>query len=130
MSNNTVSLNAQLVYGVRVSDEFSAIIEEYDLFSFNHQEDIFFKVADYTIVGVTPPHEEECNTYHHILFAYEDDMENKSLLPFKDTLNELKTEFDSFYKKEILSDIDYDCLIGELKNLQQEKPHMFLFSED
>lgn len=130
MFHNTVSLNAQLVFGLKVSEEFSAIIEEYDLFSFNKSDDIFFKVSDYTILGVTPPHEEQYNTQHHILFSYDNNLEQQCLSTFKDTLDELKVEFDSFYKKNILSDYDYDCLIEELKSLYLEKPQIFLFSED
>lgn len=130
MSNNKAFLNSQLIFGVKISDDFSAIIEEYDLFSFNHEDDIFFRIGDYSILGITPPHEEEYNTKHHILFAYEENIETVSKTPFKETLQELKTEFDSFYQQDILSLSDYQILLEELKALHTEKPQLFLFSED
>ncbi len=130
MSNNKASLNAQLIFGLKVSEDFAAIIEEYNLFSFNHADDIFFKISDYTILGITPPHEEEYNTKHHILFAYENNIEQKCLSPFQETLTELKSEFKTFCENDTISQLDYHTLLDELKELQLEKPQLFLFSED
>lgn len=130
MSQNQAVLNSQLIFGVKISDEFSAIVEEYNLFSFNKAEDIFFKSGDYSILGVSPPHEEEHNTQHHILFAYEPNIESIAQKPFFETLQELKTMFESLYHKETISSSDYDILIEELKSLYNEKPQLFLFAED
>lgn len=130
MSNNKASLNAQLIYGLKVSEDFAAIIEEYDLFSFNRSDDIFFKISDYTVLGISPPHEEEYNTKHHILFAYEENIEGKCLSPFRETLIELKNEFKNFCENDKISQLDYHTLLDEIKELQLEKPQLFLFSED
>lgn len=130
MSQNQAVLNSQLIFGVKISDEFSAIVEEYNLFSFNKAEDIFFKSGDYSILGVSPPHEEEHNTQHHILFAYEPNIESIAQKPFFETLQELKTMFEALYHKETISSSDYDILIEELKSLHNEKPQLFLFAED
>lgn len=130
MSQNQAVLNSQLIFGVKISDEFSAIVEEYNLFSFNKAEDIFFKSGDYSILGVSPPHEEEHNTQHHILFAYEPNIESIAQKPFFETLQELKTMFEELYHKETISSSDYDILIEELKSLHNEKPQLFLFAED
>lgn len=130
MSHNQAVLNSQLIFGVKISDDFSAIIEEYNLFSFNQAQDIFFKSGDYSILGVSPPHEEEHNTKHHILFAYEPNVESIAQQPFLETLQELKIMFEDLYHKEILSSSDYDILTEELRSLHNEKPQLFLFAED
>lgn len=130
MSNSKSFLNSQLIFGMKISDNFSAIIEDYDLFSFNHEDDIFFKIGDCSILGITPPHEEEYNTKHHILFSYDENIETICQKPFKETLQELKSEFDNFYKKDMISLSDYQTLLEELKSLHTENPQFFLFSED
>ncbi len=130
MHNSSSTLNSQLIFGVRISEEFAEIIKEYDLFSFNHDDDIFFTIGDNYILGIVPSHEDSINTKHHILMTFPPHIEQQCLSSFNDTLVELKSEFMEYLNQEAISSDDYNFLLSELKSLKSETPQLFLLSED
>lgn len=130
MQNRSSTLNSQLIFGVRISEEFAYIVKEYDLFSFNHDDDIFFTIGDNYILGIVPSHEDSMNTKHHILMTFPPHVEAECLSAFNETLSELKTEFLEYLSQEAISSDDYNFLVSEIKSLKSETPQLFLLSED
>ena len=130
MNKDTHCLNSQLIFGVKVSEEFFSIINEHNLFSFNHEDDILFHLGEESILGFSPPHEESYNTKHHILYSYSPQIETKSFKDFNETLIELKKEFYDFLNKQKIDTEEYHLLIDELNDLKKEIPQLFLFSQD
>lgn len=130
MHNSSSTLNSQLIFGVRISEEFFSIIQEYDLFSFNHDDDIFFTLGENYILGIVPSHEDSINTKHHILMTFPPHIEQECINSFNETLQELKIEFLEYLNQEAISLDDYNFLLSELKSLKSETPQLFLLSED
>lgn len=124
---NHSAINAQLIFGVIISEEFSEIIHELE-YDFNGEDNIFFQVGEDTILGVGVPHEEIYNSQEHVLFEYSQEFPKECTDDFYETLGEFEKETKRAYSKEKLMKEDYDFLINELHEIKKEVPRAYLFA--
>ena len=124
---NHSTINAQLIFGVIISEEFSEIIHELE-YDFNGEDNIFIQVGEDTILGVGVPHEDIYNSQEHVLFRYPQDFSQKCTEDFYETLGEFEKEMKKAYTKEKLMKEDYDFLMSELQLIKQEIPQAYLFA--